>query len=249
MLERSEHTCGSTWHAAGAMHTFNTDPNVAKLQDCTLKIDKEIEEVSGHSCAIHLTGGLMLADTQDRLDDLNTARGRYLGLDTEFVDLEECALRPQRRPHRPLGGDPRLRRRGPQGRRRDLPGDPSGGPEPARRRHLGRGDGEGHPARGRSGPRRCTPSSAPPSSTTSTRRPSSPMCLPASPSCCTPVCKSCCPGTGKPPGTRPWPRRAALTHLTRRLRTSPTLGIRPHVPRPSPAFNYPQRRFAWLRRG
>ena len=93
VLERSEHTCGSTWHAAGAMHTFNTDPNVAKLQDCTLKLDKEIEEVSGHSCAIHLTGGLMRADTQARLDDLNTARarGRYLGLDTEFVDLEEAA--------------------------------------------------------------------------------------------------------------------------------------------------------------
>ena len=91
VLERSEHTCGSTSHAAGAMHTFNTAPNVAKLHDCTLKIDNEIEEVSGYSCAIHLTGGLMRADTQARLDDLNTARGRYLGLDTEFVDLREAA--------------------------------------------------------------------------------------------------------------------------------------------------------------
>ena len=27
VLERSEHTCGSTWHAAGAMYTFNTAPN------------------------------------------------------------------------------------------------------------------------------------------------------------------------------------------------------------------------------
>ena len=90
MLKRSEHTCGSTPHAAGAMHTINTAPNVAKLHDCTRKIDNEIEEVSGHSCAIHLTGGLMLADTQARLDDLNTARGRYLGLDTEFVDLREA---------------------------------------------------------------------------------------------------------------------------------------------------------------
>ena len=93
LLERSELTSGSTWHAAGGMHTFNTDPNVAKLQDYTLKIYKEIEEVSGQSCGIHLTGGLMLADTQDRLDYLETARGRgrYLGLDTEFVDLQEAA--------------------------------------------------------------------------------------------------------------------------------------------------------------
>ena len=95
LLERSELTSGSTWHAAGGMHTFNTDPNVARLQHYTLKIYKEIEEVSGQSCGIHLTGGLMLADTQDRLDYLNTARsrGRYLGLDTEFIDLREAARR------------------------------------------------------------------------------------------------------------------------------------------------------------
>ena len=95
LLERSELTSGSTWHAAGGMHTFNSDPNVAKLQDYTLKIYNEIEEASGQSCGIHLTGGLMLADTQDRLDYLETARGRgrYLGLDTEFIDLQEAARR------------------------------------------------------------------------------------------------------------------------------------------------------------
>ena len=93
LIERSELTAGSTWHAAGGMHTFNSDPNVAKLQDYTLKVYQEIEEASGQSCGIHLTGGLMLADTKDRLDYLATARGRgrYLGLDTEFVDLEEAA--------------------------------------------------------------------------------------------------------------------------------------------------------------
>jgi dimethylglycine dehydrogenase len=32
LLERDELTSGSTWHAAGGMHTINGDPNVAKLQ-------------------------------------------------------------------------------------------------------------------------------------------------------------------------------------------------------------------------
>ena len=32
MLERSELTSGSTWHAAGGMHTINGDPNIAKRQ-------------------------------------------------------------------------------------------------------------------------------------------------------------------------------------------------------------------------
>ena len=33
LLERDELTSGSTWHAAGGMHTHNSDPNVAKLQE------------------------------------------------------------------------------------------------------------------------------------------------------------------------------------------------------------------------
>ena len=32
LVERSDLTSGSTWHAAGGMHTINGDPNVAKLQ-------------------------------------------------------------------------------------------------------------------------------------------------------------------------------------------------------------------------
>ena len=37
------------------------------------------------------------------------------------------------------------------------------------------------------------------------------MSLPASPSCRTPVCTNSCPGTGKPPGARPWLHGPALT--------------------------------------
>ena len=76
-----------------------------------------------------------------------SARGGTEAADHGPEALRGRALRPQRRPHRPLGGDPRLRRGGPQGRRRGLPRDPRDGPRPARRRHLGRGDGEGHRAR------------------------------------------------------------------------------------------------------
>ena len=60
LVERSELTSGSTWHAAGGMHTINGDPNVAKLQQYTINLYKEIEEISGVSCGVHITGGLML---------------------------------------------------------------------------------------------------------------------------------------------------------------------------------------------
>ena len=43
------------------MHTINGDPNVAKLQAYTIKLYKEIEAISGQSCSIHMTGGIMLA--------------------------------------------------------------------------------------------------------------------------------------------------------------------------------------------
>ena len=95
LLERHELTSGSTWHAAGGMHTLNSDPNVAKLQDYTIRLYREIEEVSGQSCGLHLTGGLMLAGTPERMDWLKSvhAKGRYLGMQTELVSAEEAARR------------------------------------------------------------------------------------------------------------------------------------------------------------
>src|SRR6266567_9452257 len=74
LIERAELTSGSTWHAAGGMHTVNGDPNVAKLQAYTISLYKEIEEISGQSCGIHLTGGLMLACTPERHDFLKMMR-------------------------------------------------------------------------------------------------------------------------------------------------------------------------------
>ena len=38
LLERKQLTAGSTWHAAGGMHTLNGDPNVARLQQYTVNL-------------------------------------------------------------------------------------------------------------------------------------------------------------------------------------------------------------------
>lgn len=93
LLERRELTHGSTWHAAGGMHTLNGDPNVAKLQQYTVNLYKTIEEESGQNCSIHLPGGIMLADTPERLDWLKMAqaRGRYLGMGLEMISMTEAA--------------------------------------------------------------------------------------------------------------------------------------------------------------
>ncbi|MEL7282212.1 MAG: FAD-dependent oxidoreductase, partial [Pseudomonadota bacterium] len=91
LLERSELTSGSTWHAAGGFHTLNGDTNMAALQGYTIKLYKELEEITGMSCGLHHVGGVTLADNQDRFDMLlaERAKHRYMGLETEIVGPDE----------------------------------------------------------------------------------------------------------------------------------------------------------------
>ncbi len=92
MVERRELTHGSTWHSAGGMHTLNGDPNVAALQKYTVELYKSIEERSGRDCGVHLTGGLVLADSDERWDFLKmaNARAKYLGMEAHLISAEEA---------------------------------------------------------------------------------------------------------------------------------------------------------------
>ena len=93
LIERSELTSGSTWHAAGGFHTLNADTNMAALQGYTIRLYRELEELTGQSCGLHHVGGLTLASDADRLDFLEAERAkhRYMGLETEIVGPEEIA--------------------------------------------------------------------------------------------------------------------------------------------------------------
>ena len=134
LLEKSELTSGSTWHAAGGMHTFNGEANISRLQKYTIDLYREIEALSGQSCGLHPNGGLMLAATQGELDSLKLicSRARYLGMETEMITLAEAlelqpADRPEafhrravargRRPLRPVRHDARVRQGGAIARR------------------------------------------------------------------------------------------------------------------------------------
>jgi dimethylglycine dehydrogenase len=93
LVERSDLTSGSTWHAAGGFHTLNGDTNMAALQGYTIRLYKELEEITGLSCGLHHVGGVTLADNRDRFDMLlaERAKHRYMGLDTHIVGPEEIA--------------------------------------------------------------------------------------------------------------------------------------------------------------
>jgi dimethylglycine dehydrogenase len=88
------------------IHTVNADSNIARLQEYTIRLYKEIEELSGQSCGIHRPGGIYLASTPERLDYLKQerAKARYMGLDTEFITMKEAVdLNPLIDPSQYLG--------------------------------------------------------------------------------------------------------------------------------------------------
>ncbi len=61
LIERSELTSGSTWHAAGGFHTLNADTNMAALQGYTIRLYRELEALTGQSCGLHHVGGITIA--------------------------------------------------------------------------------------------------------------------------------------------------------------------------------------------
>ncbi len=91
LIERSELTSGSTWHAAGGFHTLNADTNMAALQGYTIRLYRELEQITGQSCSLHHVGGITLAESPARLDFLKSARAmhRHMGLDTELIGPDE----------------------------------------------------------------------------------------------------------------------------------------------------------------
>ncbi len=95
LLERNELTSGSSWHAAGQIHTISSDPNISRLQGYTINLYKELEELSGQSVGMHATGGFYAASNKDWYDYLKRERSkaRYMGLDQEFISLKELAER------------------------------------------------------------------------------------------------------------------------------------------------------------
>jgi dimethylglycine dehydrogenase len=95
LLERNELTSGSSWHAAGQIHTISSDPNISRLQGYTINLYQELEELSGQSVGMHATGGFYAASNKDWYDYLKRERSkaRYMGLDQEFISLKELAER------------------------------------------------------------------------------------------------------------------------------------------------------------
>src|SRR5262245_33499814 len=87
LIERSVLTAGSSWHAAGGVHALNADPNMAALQAYTIDLLSQIEQESGQSIGLHMTGGITLASAPARWEWLQATYRIF-----QTIGIEDCHL-------------------------------------------------------------------------------------------------------------------------------------------------------------
>lgn len=92
LLERSELTSGSTWHAAANIHGLHDSTNISRLQHYTMGLYKELEAETGQGCGIFQPGSLYLAQTEAREHQLRlqAAKARYYGMNFHEVSRDEA---------------------------------------------------------------------------------------------------------------------------------------------------------------
>jgi len=91
LLERTELTAGSTWHAAGLLPLFNMSYTVGKIHKHTIDLYNSLEEETGQEVSFRQTGNLRLATNQDRMDEYKKYVGtaNTLGVPFELITPSE----------------------------------------------------------------------------------------------------------------------------------------------------------------
>ena len=92
LLERTELTSGSSWHAAGGLFTITRPNTAAEIHHYTFQIYDELEKESGQPCGFHYTGGINICRSQDEIDSnaMMQSACRRLGIESHFISLEEA---------------------------------------------------------------------------------------------------------------------------------------------------------------
>ena len=92
LLERSELTSGSTWHAAGATAALAASATMTWLHRYSFELYPKLEAQTGQSCGFHRVGGVMLARTDRRMEELELFRSkaRRVGFAPRWLDEAEA---------------------------------------------------------------------------------------------------------------------------------------------------------------
>ncbi|WP_026988222.1 GcvT family protein [Fodinicurvata fenggangensis] len=91
LLERTELTAGSTWHAAGLLPLFNMSYSVGQIHKYSVDLYKSLEEETGQNVSFHVNGNLRLAETQERMDEYRKYCGtaNTIGVPYELITPSE----------------------------------------------------------------------------------------------------------------------------------------------------------------
>jgi dimethylglycine dehydrogenase len=91
LLERTELTAGSTWHAAGLLPLFNMSYSVGQLHQYSVELYKRLEAETGQAVGLHPTGNLRLATNRDRMDEYRNYQctAETIGVECHLIGVDE----------------------------------------------------------------------------------------------------------------------------------------------------------------
>ncbi|MDF1749567.1 MAG: FAD-dependent oxidoreductase [Alphaproteobacteria bacterium] len=92
LLERTQLTAGSTWHAAGLIPSYARSINIGRMIAKTIEIYEGLEAETGQHVGWHKCGQLRIANTADRLDEYKSymSVAAVQGIHAELVSPQEA---------------------------------------------------------------------------------------------------------------------------------------------------------------
>jgi glycine cleavage system T protein len=92
LLERHELTAGSTWHSAGLVGQLRSDANLTRMMYYSTDLYRRLKKETGQDTGWREVGGLRLASSPERLEELKRLSGmaRSFGMPMEMLSPQEA---------------------------------------------------------------------------------------------------------------------------------------------------------------
>jgi 4-methylaminobutanoate oxidase (formaldehyde-forming) len=92
VLERHELTAGSTWHSAGLVGQLRSDANLTRMMFYSTDLYRRLKDETGQDTGWREVGGLRLASSPERMEDLKRLVGmaRSFGMPMELLSPKEA---------------------------------------------------------------------------------------------------------------------------------------------------------------
>ena len=92
LLERSELTCGTTWHAAGLVGQLRATKNMTLLAQYTSELYATLEEETGQATGFKQNGSISVAPDKERFEELKrgASMAKCFGLEVEEISPKQA---------------------------------------------------------------------------------------------------------------------------------------------------------------